>query len=75
MLSTKKTNKTIIVMLLLAGSLLHAVMVSAESAVRLDTNMGIIEITLRPDVAPVHVENFLTYVNDGDYDRSFFTVV
>ena len=72
MLSIKKINKTVIVMLLLAGSLLNAVMVSAESTVRLDTNMGVIEITLRPDIAPVHVENFLTYINDGDYDNSFF---
>lgn len=72
MFSIKKINKTIIVMLVIASSLLSAVMVKAQSTVRLDTNMGVIEITLRPDVAPVHVENFLTYVNDGDYDNSFF---
>ena len=45
--------------------------VKAEPGVRLDTNMGVIEINLRPDVAPIHVENFLQYVNDGDYNNSF----
>jgi cyclophilin family peptidyl-prolyl cis-trans isomerase len=45
--------------------------VKAEPTVRLDTNMGVIEINLRPDVAPIHVENFLQYVNDGDYNNSF----
>ena len=59
-------------MFLLTGVMFTAVIAKAESTVRLDTNMGVIEMTLRPDVAPVHVANFLTYVNDGDYNNSFF---
>lgn len=68
----KAINKIVVAMLLLAGTMLTAVMAKAEPTVRLDTSMGVIEITLRPDVAPIHVQNFLTYVNDGDYDNSFF---
>ena len=48
-----------------------AAVVKAEPTVRFDTSMGVIEIKLRPDVAPIHVENFLQYVNDGDYNNSF----
>lgn len=48
-----------------------AAVVKAEPTVRFETSMGVIEINLRPDVAPIHVENFLKYVNDGDYNNSF----
>lgn len=43
----------------------------AEPRVLLETSMGDIEIDLHPDVAPGHVQNFLNYVNDGDYNNSF----
>ena len=43
----------------------------AEPRVLLETSMGGIEIDLHPDVAPGHVQNFLNYVNDGDYNNSF----
>ncbi|MHC4875061.1 MAG: peptidylprolyl isomerase [Planctomycetota bacterium] len=36
------------------------------------TNFGDIPIDLRPDAAPGTVDNFLNYINDGDYDNSFF---
>ena len=42
------------------------------SVVEIDTNLGTLEITLHPEAAPNHVENFLNYVNDGDYNNSFF---
>jgi uncharacterized protein (TIGR03437 family) len=35
--------------------------------VQFNTNMGNINVTLRPDVAPNTVANFLSYVNDGSY--------
>jgi peptidyl-prolyl cis-trans isomerase A (cyclophilin A)/peptidyl-prolyl cis-trans isomerase B (cyclophilin B) len=38
----------------------------------LETNMGDIEIELNSDKAPVTVENFLTYVNEGFYDGLCF---
>ena len=41
---------------------------SFATVVRFETNVGNIDIELYEDVAPVTVANFLTYVNDGDYD-------
>ena len=61
----------IIARVFLISLLANIATVKAEPTVRLDTNMGVIEINLRPDVAPIHVENFLQYVNDGDYNNSF----
>lgn len=72
MYNKKIISKMLITMLLPIGFLINAVIVKAQPTVRLDTNMGVIEITLRPDVAPIHVENFMTYVDDGDYNDSFF---
>lgn len=39
--------------------------------VRMETVLGNIDIELRADVAPNTVANFLTYVNDTDYDNSY----
>ncbi|MGM0772628.1 peptidylprolyl isomerase [Marinobacter sp.] len=38
----------------------------------IETSEGIIEITLRPDLAPETVENFLTYVKNGFYEGTIF---
>ena len=40
--------------------------------VRLSTSMGDIDIELYPEKAPVTVDNFLTYVEDGFYDGTIF---
>lgn len=40
--------------------------------IRLVTNKGNIIIELNPDKAPITVENFLTYVNDGFFDGTVF---
>jgi peptidyl-prolyl cis-trans isomerase B (cyclophilin B) len=47
---------------------------AAEQAprVRLETTMGNIVLELDLERAPVTVENFLTYVNDGFYDGTIF---
>lgn len=37
-----------------------------------ETSLGSFEIELRPDRAPVSVENFLRYVDDGYYDGTIF---
>jgi cyclophilin family peptidyl-prolyl cis-trans isomerase len=37
----------------------------------METPLGDIEIELFDEVAPGTVENFLNYVNDGDYEDSF----
>lgn len=39
---------------------------------RFSSNLGEFDIELLPDSAPDTVQNFLNYVNDGDYVNSFF---
>jgi len=38
----------------------------------MSTSMGDIKIELYPDKAPITVQNFLSYVNDGFYDSTIF---
>ena len=64
-------KSTLAKILILACLLACTANVNAESRVLLETSMGDIVIELYPDVAPGHVQNFLNYVNDGDYDKSF----
>jgi cyclophilin family peptidyl-prolyl cis-trans isomerase len=40
--------------------------------VLIETNYGSITLALKPDKAPVTVENFLTYVDEGFYDGTVF---
>ncbi|MCK4914365.1 MAG: peptidyl-prolyl cis-trans isomerase [Planctomycetes bacterium] len=42
------------------------------AAVKLETNMGDIIIELNEKLAPVTVENFLIYVEEGFYDETIF---
>jgi cyclophilin family peptidyl-prolyl cis-trans isomerase len=44
----------------------------AETAVRLTTTKGNIDIVLYPSLAPRAVANFMAYVNGGDYDGMAF---
>ena len=45
------------------------ILVTAQT-VRIETNLGIIDIELDATSAPQTVENFLNYVNRGDYNAS-----
>ncbi len=45
---------------------------SAFPVVELDTTYGSIFLELYTDTAPASVDNFLGYVNRGDYDNTFF---
>ena len=38
----------------------------------LETTQGVIEIELRPDLAPIAVENFSTHIKNGYYDGLIF---
>lgn len=68
----QKIKTSILVSALLFTSLWTAIATAQNATiVRLETSLGLIEIELRPDVAPGHVQNFLQYVNDGDYNNSF----
>jgi cyclophilin family peptidyl-prolyl cis-trans isomerase len=40
--------------------------------VSMETSLGVIDIELFDNEAPITVANFMNYVNDGDYDNSFF---
>jgi peptidyl-prolyl cis-trans isomerase A (cyclophilin A) len=60
--------KLLITLFLFCGLSLSA----SAQIVRMETVLGNIDIELRPDVAPLTVANFLRYVNDGDYDNSYF---
>ncbi|MFN7021992.1 MAG: peptidylprolyl isomerase [Phycisphaerales bacterium] len=43
-----------------------------NTVVRFETNYGDIDIELFDSLAPITVTNFIKYVRDGDYDRTFF---
>ena len=45
---------------------------SADTTVLFDTAMGSFQVQLSDTVTPETVQNFLNYVNDGDYVNSFF---
>ena len=45
---------------------------SANPIVTVNTNLGRIPVELFADKTPITVDNFLTYVNDGDYTSSIF---
>tara|TARA_B100000519_G_scaffold50149_1_gene40400 strand:- start:822 stop:1355 length:534 start_codon:yes stop_codon:yes gene_type:complete len=44
----------------------------SSAQVRLETNQGMIELTLYPDYAPKACENFTTHVQNGYYDGIIF---
>jgi cyclophilin family peptidyl-prolyl cis-trans isomerase len=46
--------------------------VAADPQVEIKTNFGTIRLELYPDKAPLTVENFLKYVQDGHYDGTIF---
>jgi len=45
---------------------------TSNEVVSLNTNLGSVLIELYEDETPITVDNFLNYVNDGDYIDSFF---
>lgn len=64
----RKIILVLVLIILIAG----CANVEKKSTVILETSKGAIEIELYPDKAPVSVENFLTYVNEGYYDGLIF---
>lgn len=45
---------------------------TGDKFVQFDTVYGKFNVVLKGSRAPIHVENFLRYVNEGAYDRTFF---
>lgn len=65
-------SATLTLGLLLCSATLPANADDALPQVRMVTSEGVIEIQLRPDLAPETVANFLSYVDDGFYDGTLF---
>lgn len=67
-------------LLLLASTLLPTVAAAEETTsaneelplVRMETSEGVIELMLRPDVAPETVRNFIEYAESGFYNGTIF---
>ncbi len=51
-------------------SLMLVTMIAQSTVVRFETNFGNIDIEMFEQETPLTVENFLQYVNNGDYDNS-----
>ncbi len=64
-------SRLLLALLLLLFAHAHANEPSAPR-VALETNHGTIVLELDPDHAPLSVENFLAYVDDGFYDGTIF---
>jgi len=58
--------------LLLCGFLSSGAYAAPNPQVEFTTNLGSFVVELYPDKAPVTVENFLRYVNDGFYQGTIF---
>jgi len=53
-------------------STLQATPVTANFILRMQTDLGAIDVEMFDTVAPLTVANFMNYVNDSDYDGTFF---
>jgi len=62
---------TVCVVFLTASHALFGQINGTNPLVRFNTDLGVIDVVLLQNVAPLNVANFLTYVNSGAYDASF----
>lgn len=62
---------TNLIRLMLAFLLIFPV-TSTATIVRMQTSLGVIDIDIYEDAAPLTVENFLSYVDSGAYNYTFF---
>jgi len=65
-------SSAIAMLALLFASLLNSPMAQADPSVRMRTDFGDFFVNLTPENAPLTVANFLTYVNSGAYNDSYF---
>ena len=76
----RKTMLTIFVLLLFSGSIISLAAItlfqrddsSMTNIAVIETNKGTIEIELYPDKAPITVDNFKKYLEEGFYDGLVF---
>jgi len=62
----------VIVMLGINGAVAAQEQDNELPQVIIETSEGAIEVTLRPDIAPETVENFITYAKEGFYEGTLF---
>lgn len=67
-----KLIKTVILPILLLGSLFLPAQASQQPVVTFETSAGNFEVTLYPDKAPATVKNFLTLVDQKHYNGTIF---
>lgn len=61
-----------VLMVLFAFGLIAACHGAESQILRFDTSLGNIDVRLYNSATPLSVQNFLNYVNDNDFDGSFF---
>jgi len=59
------------VLLAAAGLLAATSATAADFKLRMQTDLGAIDLLMLDSVAPLTVANFMNYVNRGDYDGTF----
>ncbi len=64
--------KKIVLLMMFLATFLFAQNQKGHPEVLLHTNMGDIVLEIRPDIAPLAAENFLTHVKNGYYDGTIF---
>ncbi len=64
--------KKIALLMMFLATFLFAQNQKSHPEVLLQTNMGDIVLEIRPDIAPLAAENFLTHVKKGYYDGTTF---
>lgn len=64
--------KTVKTKLISSITMLSLALIAQSTSVRFETNLGNIDIELYDEEAPITVQNFLNYVNDGDFDENVF---
>lgn len=67
-----KHLKKIIFSILFAMSSTYVIATEVTPNAVIETNLGNIELRFFPDIAPKHVENFLTLAKSGFYDGTIF---
>ena len=65
-------NSTILKALLIWALVSYCTQSASALYVRIETTLGVVDVELFDNEAPLTVANFMNYVNDGDYNDSFF---
>lgn len=70
--NNKEKTIALIAVLIALFAIFYIIKGDKMKTVVIETNKGIIEVELYEDKAPISVENFLSYVEEGYYDNTIF---